>query len=181
MLELLKNLLTEGNHKIQNLEYTDDFLRMLVNLFEDCFNKETLENLLSILAGVSRDTEARKKLIDLQIFGSLSKFYLEAVENKNMDLLFNLFILVSRFIKDVSFRVYFGNFLDNKKNFDSLSEPFKPDNAELTNNEVKLSVMEIVRNVLLISNSVKMERSRTGSKAQFLKFMVKNCLEGGDD
>ena len=58
----------------------EDFFLLLIRLLEECFNKDTLYHLLTILFEMSASHLVRKTLTDLQIFSRLSKFYQDAYE-----------------------------------------------------------------------------------------------------
>ena len=181
LLELLRLLMCtgEGETKFDKNYLEDDFLSLLINLLDECFNKETLYNLLMILAEISRDHDIRKKLMELQIFSQLTKFYTDASGSGNTQLLFHLFILFGRFTREVSFKIQFYESLEIGNNFIGLFEPFKFENEEFTSLKIKLAVLQIIRNTVL--NGPSRELRRTLAGASYLNTMLKNCLEEGDD
>jgi len=176
---LLRNLLARS-HGLDLLEFVNgDFLLFLIKLLEECYNKETLYHILGILYELSLNNILRKNLTDLQIFSRLASFYEDAYNTKNTKLLFHMFLIFSSFTKDVSFKVQFYSSLENENDFSSLFEPFKHENNLEATHVVKLAVLEIIANVILNGPSKKMRRSI--AKANYLKTMLKNCLEDGND
>ena len=181
LLELLRLLMCTGENetKFDKNYLEDDFLSLLINLLDECFNKETLYNLLMILAEISSDHAIRKKLMELQIFSQLTKFYTDASGTGNTQLLFHLFILFGKFTSEVSFKIQFYESLEIGNNFIGLFEPFKFENEEFTSLKIKLAVLQIIRNTVLNGPSKELRRTLAG--ANYLNTMLKNCLEEGDD
>ena len=183
ILEILKISINEDQVLLDF--HNPEILKLFIKLLDECDNQSTLFNILMIIDHLSKDRIIRHKLFDLKLFGALVGFYRESWDQRNIKLLFYVFVLFGKFTKHQSFKNQLISHLELDNDFTALFEPFREDNKELSTREVQISALEIISNLVL---NIPLEERKSASltpqsdlrdlmvKSTFLKSLIKNAF-----
>jgi hypothetical protein len=114
-------------------------------------------------------------LTSLKIFTHLLKFYTDAWQDRNFTLLFHVFLLFSKFTRETSFKLQLTSHLELENEFTVFFEPFKEENEEIADLDVKVAALEIIRNLILLGTSEEVKKMLVASG--FLKTLLKKCFQ----
>ena len=94
-------------------------------------------------------------------------------------MLFSVFLIFAKFTRESSFKIQFISHLELDNDFSALFEPFKDENIDITNDNVKAASLEIIRN--LIFNGPSEELREIMAKSSFLKIILRRALDQKND
>jgi hypothetical protein len=153
----------------------NELLQLIIKLLRECYNKDSIGKVLEILDGLSEDYFLRIRLNQLKVFGDLLKFYGEAWNSRDLEMLFKVFVLFGKFTREMSFKIQLISHLELDNDFSALFEPFKEENMDITSAKIKAASLEIIRNLIL--NGPSEELREMMAKSSFLKTLLKNALD----
>ena len=174
---LLGLLAKQLSHDIGSNDLNDrTFINTLMKFQRECHNKKSIYHLLSIIYSVSQFVVNRKIQCELGIFGDQIKFYEASIADRNLEIMFQLFMLYSRLTLENSFKVQLTSHIEITNDFSPFFEPFTSDSR--ATDQVKFASLEVVRNIILLGNSKEMRKNLVASG--FIKMLIKKCLADSD-
>lgn len=177
LLQILAKILPEADN-LRDFK-NNELLQLIIKLLRECYNKDSIGKVLEILDGLSEDYFLRIRLNQLKVFGDLLKFYGEAWNSRDLQMLFKVFILFGKFTREMSFKIQLISHLELDNDFSALFEPFKEENQDITSAKIKAASLEIIRNLIL--NGPSEELREMMAKSSFLKTLLKNALDDDDN
>ena len=177
--EYFCHLLTVLRKMLPNeVEFSDfvniEILGYFVKLLSECYNKSSLFEILQILNFLGSKPNIRKRLMHLKIFKRVIKFYEDSWRNKDLKLLFYVFLLMGKFTREEGFKLQLISHFEIQNDVSTLFEPFKEENSHLTTEEIKCATLEIIRNLVMQSSPQKMRETLV--KSSFLKSAIQVCM-----
>ena len=151
-----------------------EVLSYFVKLLSECYNKNSLFEILQILNYLAAKSNIRKRLLHLKIFKKVIKFYEDSWKNKDYKLLFYVFLLMGKFTREEGFKTQLISHFEIQNDVSTLFEPFKEENSHLTNEEIKCATLEIIRNLIMPTSPQKMREVLV--KSSFLKSAIQVCM-----
>jgi len=177
--EYFCHLLTVLRKMLPNeVEFSDfvniEILGYFVKLLSECYNKSSLFEILQILNFLGSKPNIRKRLMHLKIFKRVIKFYEDSWRNKDLKLLFYVFLLMGKFTREEGFKLQLISHFEIQNDVSTLFEPFKEENSHLTTEEIKCATLEIIRNLVMQSSPQRMRETLV--KSSFLKSAIQICM-----
>lgn len=151
-----------------------EVLSYFVKLLSECYNKNSLFEILQILNFLASKSTIRKRLLHLKIFKKVIKFYEDSWKNKDFKLLFYVFLLMGKFTREEGFKLQLISHFEIQNDVSTLFEPFKEENSHLTTEEIKCATLEIIRNLVMPNSPQKMREVLV--KSSFLKSSIQACM-----
>lgn len=151
-----------------------EVLTYFVKLLSECYNKNSLFEILQILNYLASKSNIRKRLLHLKIFKRVINFYEESWRNKDFKLLFYVFLLMGKFTREEGFKTQLISHFEIQNDVSTLFEPFKEENSHLTTEEIKCATLEIIRNLIMSTSTQKMREILV--KSSFLKSAIQVCM-----
>lgn len=153
-----------------NIEVLSYFVRLL----SECYNKNSLFEVLQILNYLASKPNIRNRLLHLKIFRRVIKFYEDSWKTKDFKLLFYVFLLMGKFTREEGFKTQLIAHFEIQNDVSTLFEPFKEENSHLTTEEIKCATLEIIRNLIMQNSPQKMREVLV--KSSFLKSAIQVCM-----
>jgi len=157
----------------------NELLMLIIKLLRECYNKESIIKVLEILDFLSDDYFLRVRLNQLKVFSELLKFYGESWANRDLEMLFRVFILFGKFTREMSFKIMLISHLELENDFSGLFEPFKEENYNISSPKVKSASLEVIRNLIL--NGPSEELRDVMARSTFLKSILRDAMNDDDD
>ena len=176
LLEILETLCL--NKEYMKLTVSSSLLKLMVKLLRDCYNKNSIYKVLTIMHIICDQKTIRARLIELKVFQNLLKFYSESWESRNLSLLFHVFLLLAKFTREPAIRLHFIANLEVNYQFTGLFEPFFEENSQISTLEIKASALEIIKNLILNGPSADLKEAIAHSP--MLKTVLMYSLDSGE-
>jgi hypothetical protein len=155
------------------------FLEILIRFFQECYNIETVLNILLVTYELGQYPDVRKILCELGIYQQLIKHYQVAVEDKDNELLFKILMNFSRFTLEKSFKVHLNGYLDTLRSDAAYLPFFLPfENYGSSSTQIKAASLAVIRNVILLGDNKK-ARSKLVSSG-YIKMLITKCMNDPD-
>ena len=154
------------------------FLEILIRFFQECYNVETVLNILLVTYELAQYPDVRKILCELGIYQQLIKHYDLAVEDKDNEVLYKILMNFARFTLEKSFRVHLNGYLDTLVG-DAYMPFFLPfENEASSTTQVKAASLAVIRNVILLGDNK--EARSTLVSSGYIKMLITKCMSDPD-